>query len=130
MTFESLFVNPGGRTTRGAFIPALIVLLAVAAFYAFLPTGRTGQFCLAVLIFPYVMLHARRLHDIGLTAWLLLAPGALLVATAWLQLYDADSPLKTPVSIGALVVSAGFTLWGVIGKGQAAANRFGEPAAA
>lgn len=130
MTFESLFVNPGGRTARGPFVAALIVLLLVAAFYAFLVTGRTAQFCLVVLIVPGVVLHARRLHDMGLTGWLVLAPGALLVATAWLHLYSADSPLVTPVSVAALVVSVGFALWGVIGKGQSAANRFGEAAAA
>lgn len=130
MSFDTVFVNPAGRTARGPFIAALIVLLAVAAFYAFVVTGRTAEFCLVVLIFPFIVLHARRLHDMGLTAWLLLAPGALMVATAWLRLYDADSQFLTPVSVIALVVSAGFVLWGVVGKGQAGANRFGEPAAA
>lgn len=130
MTYEALFVNPGGRTARGAFVAALIVLLLAAAFYAFVVTGRTAQFCMAVLIVPGLVLHARRLHDMGVTAWLLIAPGALLVAAAWLQLYDADSTLKAPVAVAALVVSAGFVLWGVLGKGQASANRFGAPATA
>jgi uncharacterized membrane protein YhaH (DUF805 family) len=130
MSFDTLFVNPAGRTARGPFVGALIVLLAAVAFYAFLVTGRTAQFCMVVLILPGVVLHARRLHDMGLTAWLLIAPGALLLATAWLHLYDAESQLVTPVSAVALVVTAGFALWGVLGKGQAGANRFGEPSPA
>ncbi len=126
MTFEALYVNPGGRTARGPFIGGLIVLLLAAAFYAFVVTGRTAQFCLVVLIFPAIVLHARRLHDMGRTAWLLAAPGALLVATAWLHLYGAGPPLAPPVSAAALVVSAGFVLWALLGKGQSEANRFGE----
>lgn len=130
MTFESLFVDPRGRTPRSQFIGALLVLLAVAAFYAFLVRGRTAEWCLVVLIFPALVLHARRLHDMGRSAWLLVAPGGLLVAAAWLRLVAADSPLETPVIAIALVVAAGFALWGVVGKGQAEANRFGQPAAA
>jgi uncharacterized membrane protein YhaH (DUF805 family) len=130
MSFDTLFVNPAGRTARGAYVGALVVLLAAAAFYAFVVTGRTAHFCLVVLIFPYLVLHARRLHDMGLTAWLVIIPGALLLATAWLRLYDAESQLLTPVGAIAAVVSAGFVLWGLLGKGQAGANRFGEPASA
>ena len=52
MNFESLFVNPNGRTSRGQFVPALITLLAVVVFYQFLVTGRTAQWCLLVLVFP------------------------------------------------------------------------------
>jgi len=43
MTFESTFVNAGGRTSRGQFFPALLTLLAVVVFYAMLVKGRTGQ---------------------------------------------------------------------------------------
>ena len=87
MNFESLFVNPSGRTSRGQFIAALITLLAVVAFYAFLVRGRTAQWCMLVLVFPAFVLHARRLHDMGHTAWLLLAPAVLMVVAfaIWLQ---------------------------------------------
>lgn len=130
MNYESLYVDPRGRTARKHFIGALIVLAVLFAFYNFLVTGRTAQWCMAVLIIPYVILHARRLHDMGVTAFLLVVPAALLVAMAWFHLYDAESTLVTPVTIAALAVAAAFSLWGVVGKGQAAANRFGAPAAA
>jgi uncharacterized membrane protein YhaH (DUF805 family) len=132
MNFESLYVNPNGRTPRGQFVAALITLLAVVAFYAFLVTGRSGKWSLLVLVIPAVILHARRLHDMGYTAWLLLAPGALMVATfaIWLKFVSLGAQRDATVPLIALAVSAGFALWGCVGKGQAEANRFGAPLAA
>jgi uncharacterized membrane protein YhaH (DUF805 family) len=132
MIFETLFVNPNGRTSRGHFIAALITLLAVVAFYAFLVKGRTAQWSMLVLVFPAVILHARRLHDMGHTAWLLLAPAGLMLAAfaIWLRIANLGAQLDAAVPLIALAVSAGFALWGCIGKGQAEANRFGAPVAA
>ena len=132
MNFESLFVNPNGRTSRSQFVPALITLLAVVVFYQFLVTGRNAQWCLLVLLFPAVILHARRLHDMGHTAWLLLAPGVLMVAAfaIWLHIVSFGAQLDAAVPLIALAVSAGFALWGCMGRGQAEANRFGAPVAA
>jgi uncharacterized membrane protein YhaH (DUF805 family) len=124
MNFESLFVNPNGRISRGQFVPPLITLLAVVAFYAFLVTGRNAMWCLVVLLFPAVILHARRLHDMGHTAWLLLAPGGLMVAAfaIWLGIVSLGAQLDAAVPLVALVVSAGFALWGCIGRGHVEAN--------
>jgi uncharacterized membrane protein YhaH (DUF805 family) len=124
MTFDSLFANPNGRTSRAEFIPALLTLLAVVAFYAFLVRGRTGQWSLAVLIFPAMMLHARRLHDMGHTAWLLLAPAILMATTfaIWLDLVSLGTQLDAAVPLVALAVSAGFALWGCMGSAQAEAR--------
>ncbi|MEJ1966698.1 MAG: DUF805 domain-containing protein [Gammaproteobacteria bacterium] len=131
MNFESLFVNPNGRTSRSQFVAALITLLAVVVFYAFLVTGRTALWCLLVLVFPAVILHARRLHDMGHTAWLLLAPAILMIAAfaIWLQIISLGAQFDAAVPLIALAVSAGFALWGCIGRGQAEANSFGAPAA-
>ena len=118
MNFESLFVNPNGRTSRGQFVPALITLLAVVVFYAFLVTGLTAKWCLLVILFPAIILHARRLHDMGRTAWLLLAPAVLMLAAfgIWLNLVSLGAQLDTAVPLIALVVAAGFALWGCVGK--------------
>jgi len=130
MNFESTFIDPRGRIARGPFVLALIIILVVAALYFFLVGGLTGPWCLVVLIYPAFVLHARRLHDIGQTAWLLILPVALLIATAWLHISGTKSPLVMPANIAATVVSAGFALWGAIGKGRAEANKFGAPATA
>jgi uncharacterized membrane protein YhaH (DUF805 family) len=127
VTFESLFVNPNGRTSRGQFVVALAVLLAVVAFYALLVTGRTAQWCLLVLLFPAFILHARRMHDLGHSAWLLLAPAVLMVAAfaIWLRIVNLTPSLEAILPLTALAASAGFALWGCLARGQAEANRFG-----
>jgi uncharacterized membrane protein YhaH (DUF805 family) len=129
MNFDTLFVNPAGRTPRGQFVGALIPLLAALAFYYFLVPGRNSQWVQLVLLFPAIVLHARRLHDMGQAAWPLIAPVALIVATAWLYLFVPAAEIKGIVAVAAQIVSAGFIVWGVIGKGQAETNRFGAPAA-
>jgi uncharacterized membrane protein YhaH (DUF805 family) len=132
MSFDTLFVNPKGRTSRGQFVPALITLVLVVVFYAFLVKGRTAQWCQLVLVFPAVVLHARRLHDMGHGAWLLLAPTILVVVAIaiWLGIVSLGAQLDAAVPLTALVVSAGFALWGCMGPGQTGANRFGAPVAA
>ena len=122
MNFESTFIDPSGRIARGPFILALIILLLVAALYYFLVGGISGDWCLVVLIYPFIVLNARRLHDMGQTAWLTLAPAALLIATAYLHIYQTKSPYLMPVALAALIVSALFALWGLIGKGKAGAG--------
>ncbi len=128
-SFDFLFVHPNGRTTRGQFVAAVITLLAVVVFYMIFVPGRSGLWSLSVLLFPGIILHARRLHDMGHSAWLLLAPGVLLVAAfaIWLHLVSFGAQLDAGVPLIALVVSAVFALWGCIGKGQTEANRFGAP---
>ena len=129
MNFDTLFVNPAGRTGRGEFIGALITLLAAFAFYYFLVPGRNSQWVQLVFLFPAVVLHARRLHDMGRAAWLLIVPAALIVINAWLYLYNPGAASKGIVTAAAVVVSAAFIVWGLVGKGQAEANRFGKAAA-
>ncbi len=126
-SYEASFANPDGRTSRGGFVRALVPLLAVTAFYYFLVKGRNGEWVLVTLLFPAMMLQARRLHDMGQTAWLLLIPGALDAAAIWLQMYGHKPELQPAINWAALIVSAGFIVWGFVGKGQAQANRFGAP---
>jgi uncharacterized membrane protein YhaH (DUF805 family) len=82
-----------------------------------------------MLLFPGVILHARRLHDMGHSAWLLAVPAVLMVAAfaIWLHILSLGTQLDAAVPVVALVVSAGFALWGCIGRGQVEANRFGAP---
>ena len=129
MNYDTLFVNPAGRTGRGQFVGALITVLAAFAFYYFLVPGRNSQWVQLTLLFPAVVLLARRLHDMGRSGWLLIVPAALILATAWLHFYVPGGQAKTSVAAAAAIVSAGFIGWGLIGKGQAEANRFGQPAA-
>jgi uncharacterized membrane protein YhaH (DUF805 family) len=131
-SFDSLFTSAAGRASRSQFLAALITLVAVMVFYAYLVVGRSGQWSLLVLVIPAIVLHARRLHDMGHSAWRLLIPGVLAVAAfaLWLGLLSFGAQLNAIVPPAALLVSAAFALWGCVGKGQSAANRFGAPVAA
>ncbi|HEY4214677.1 MAG TPA: DUF805 domain-containing protein [Steroidobacteraceae bacterium] len=128
-SFDSLLVNPGGRTSRSQFVPAVITLAVVAAFYAYFVPGRSGQWSMLMLMYPGIVLHVRRLHDMGPSAWLLAIPGILAIAgfAIWLHLLSLGAQLDTIVPPAAIVVSVAFAVWGCIGKGQAEANSFGAP---
>jgi uncharacterized membrane protein YhaH (DUF805 family) len=132
-SFDFLFVTPNGRTARGQFAAALVTLVAVAAFYAFLVKGATAHWAMLILVFPGVVLHARRLHDMGYSAWPLLIPVVLTVVAFanWLHVVGSfGAPFNTALPLAALAVCAAFALWGCIGNGQAEANRFGLSVAA
>lgn len=125
--YDVLFVKPQGRTTRSQFVPALLALLASAVFYYILVKGRSGQWSMLVLLYPGIILHARRLHDMGHTAWLLLVPGVLMVLAfaIWLGLISFGTQLDTVLPLIALGVSALYAIWGCVGRGQSAANGYG-----
>jgi uncharacterized membrane protein YhaH (DUF805 family) len=131
-SYSFLFVNPNGRTARAPFAAALVTLVAVAAFYAFLVRGATAHWCVLMLVFPGVILHARRLHDMGHSAWPLVIPALLAVVACavWLHLVSFGAAIETAVPMAAIAVCAGFALWGCIGGSQTEANRFGMPLAA
>ena len=120
MNFDALFVNPNGRTSRAQFVPALITVLSVIAFYAFVVTGRTSQFCILVLLYPAFVLLARRLRDMGQSAWLLLAPLALLLVSFAIQLgyFSLGDAIDGALPWVALAVSAAFALWGCVSHGK------------
>lgn len=127
--YQSLFVDPRGRTARAPFIAALIPLALVALFYHYLVFGRSGQWAMITLLFPAIVIHARRLHDMGKTAWLLLIPAAPVAAGIWLHMFAQEPAMKSIVILIALAVSGLFTLWGLVGAGQGVTNRYGDPTA-
>ena len=116
MNFEALYVNPTGSTARAPYIGALVVLLAAVAFYYWLVPGRTGQFALLMLLYPGLVLHARRLHDMGKSGILVLLPGAALLATACLQLYGSAGNVTSFVTGAAVGLSAVFVAWALLGR--------------
>ena len=129
MNYDSVFASPMGRTSRGAFIGGLIVLLLAVGFYVeFVHAGRNGEWVLVTLLFPAFVLHARRLHDIGQTAWLLVLPFAPILAFTYLHLFSPGGQYERPLTWASLALALVFMLWGLIGRGQDGANRFGEAA--
>jgi uncharacterized membrane protein YhaH (DUF805 family) len=129
MNFDSVFADPTGRLSRNNFVGGLVVLLLVVALYVFVAkAGRNGDWVLVTFLYPGFVMHARRLHDMGKTAWLLLVPGLPAIAFAWLHLFLPQSELHTPMGWLAAVLTVAFAAWGLVGKGEADANRFGAAA--
>ena len=130
MNYDSVFANPTGRLSRNNFVGGLVVLLLVVALYVFVAkAGRNGDWVLVTFLYPGFVLHARRLHDMGKSAWLLLVPGLPALAFAWLYLFLPQSELTTPMGAIAGLLVAAFAVWGLVGKGQAEPNRFGAATA-
>jgi uncharacterized membrane protein YhaH (DUF805 family) len=120
MNYDALFVNPDGRTTRAEFVPALIVVLAAIAFFAYMVGGRTAHFCMLVLMYPAFVLLARRLQDMGYSGWIALVP-ALLALVAFgvvLDYFNFGAAFDAALPWGALAVSAGFALWACVGPAK------------
>jgi uncharacterized membrane protein YhaH (DUF805 family) len=132
MIWDSLFVHLKGRTSRGQFTAALIPLAFVVWCYAGSGPNIYAPWDLLVLVYPAVVLHARRMHDMGRSGWLLLAPAALTVVAMaiWARRISLGSQLDSAVPLAALVVFVGFALWGCMRKGQSEVNSFGPPVAA
>lgn len=132
MTWDTLFVHSKGRTSREHFIAALLPLAIVVWWYAQASPNVYPQWSLLVLLFPAIVLIARRLHDMGHSAWLLVVPAVLTVAAMmiWDHRLDWGAQLNFAVPLATLIVFVGFALWGCLGKGKAEANAFGPPAMA
>jgi uncharacterized membrane protein YhaH (DUF805 family)/uncharacterized membrane protein YphA (DoxX/SURF4 family) len=132
-SWNTLFVHPGGRTSRGTFLAALVPLALGVLWYASKgPAVDVAPWGVLVLLYPAVVLHVRRLHDMGRTGWLMLVPAVLTVAAMliWANRISFGTQVDDVVPLAALVVFIGLALWGCIARGQAETNTFGPPVAA
>jgi uncharacterized membrane protein YhaH (DUF805 family)/uncharacterized membrane protein YphA (DoxX/SURF4 family) len=132
-SWNALFVRPSGRTARGPFLGALIPLALAAAWYAVKgPAVDYASWGVLVLLYPAVVIHVRRLHDMGLSGWWTVVPGVLtgLAMGIWAQRISLGPQLDAIVPVAALVAFVGFAVWGCVAKGQAEANPFGPPVTA
>ncbi|MEO8307833.1 MAG: DUF805 domain-containing protein [Pseudomonadota bacterium] len=130
--WNTLFVHTNGRTSRGHFLAALLPLAVVVWWHASWGPKEYAPWAVLVLLYPAVVLHIRRLHDMGRSGWLMLVPIVLTLVAAgiWADRISLGAQLDVAVPLAALVVFVGFALWGCIGRGQAEANTFGPPVVA
>lgn len=129
-SWNALFVQPGGRASRGQFLTALIPLALAVLWYAIKgPAVDYAPWGVLVLLYPAVVLHVRRLHDMGRTGWLMLLPTVLTVIAMgiWAHRISLGAQLDAAVPLIALIVFVAVALWGCIAKGRAEANAFGPP---
>lgn len=118
MSYDALFVNPTGRTSRADYLPALITVALVIAFFAYMVTGRTAHFCMLVLMYPAFVLITRRIRDMGQSAFLVIVPLAitLLAYAVKLGYVTVSESLAGMLPWIALGISGLFALWGCLKK--------------
>lgn len=116
MNYDALYVNPNGTTPRSHYIPAMITVLAVIAFYALIVPSLLAIFVILTLLYPAFVLLARRVRDIGYPVWLVLVPLVLMLATfanqvGYVGLGDGIASVLRWV---AYAVFAAFIVWGCL----------------
>ena len=127
-SWNTLFVDPSGRTARGHFVGALIPLALAVLWYALKgPAVDYAPWGVLVLVYPAVVLHVRRLHDMGRTGWLVLVPAVLGVVAMgiWAQRISLGAQLNGAVPLVALAVVVVFAAWACMGRGQTENNTVG-----
>jgi hypothetical protein len=121
MRYEELFVNPFGRTARGPYVGALLVLLAAFAFYWFLVPGRTGKFRDAghALPGPRTACAAAPRHGPG-RAGRCCCRAPCWPPPAGFHLYAPEAAATRPVALTAAIAAALLICWALAGKERAA----------
>ncbi len=92
MDFRSLFLDPQGRLAPRPFARGFILLTGAMMVITVLSSVASPGLGILqyALVFPYVCLFGKRLHDAGLSAWLwlggtnLLSWGALGAIRFWI----------------------------------------------
>lgn len=77
LDWKTLLLSPRGRIGRTVFWAGFGVVMAASVVLNFLPF--IGNFAGLVLLWPLVCLQAKRLHDAGRTAGLILLPAVVVV---------------------------------------------------
>lgn len=130
MDWRKLLLSPQGRIGRRTYwIFVFLALLAGAALgmvdiFVF-PAAEDGVLSRGfgfALTWPGICILGKRLHDLGHSAWVQLAPYAGMVLALPLL------ALNTTLAFGAMVlVFVAFYVWVGFTKGKPGANKYGEP---
>ena len=125
MDWRTLFFSAKGRIGARGFWIGFLIVMAASLVLNLLQTA--GQVLGLLLLWPQVCIHAKRLHDMGRSARLLLAPLGFALACAGAGAL-VGTPLAFEICFGLVAVfSVGFLLWVGLSSGDPAPNRYGEP---
>lgn len=99
MDWKFLFLTAEGRIGRRDFWIGFAILMAASIVLNILPV--IGQIIGLLLIWPQVCIHAKRLHDMGRTAWLMLVPFGVTVLCGAMAMAIAGAGLFSAMILGA-----------------------------
>jgi len=118
--YDDYFIDHRGHTAKGEYIPAMISVLVVVAFYGYFVPGGSGIFSMLVLVYPLFILLIRRYRDMGQSPWLVFAPLLLVLLS-----FDVRLDYFSLGQIGdglihwlAVLATAAVVLWGGISDGR------------
>lgn len=146
MDWKSLFFTADGRISRQTFWIGVLILFAVNIVLGWIPL--IGWLISLVTIYCSVCLYSKRLHDMGKSGWLQLAPwavglvlcligfaiGGTAMMAGWAM--HPDGYDMNPAAFAGMGVAAGFVglaslvglaflLWAGLTPGEAGENRYG-----
>ncbi|WP_257457896.1 DUF805 domain-containing protein [Archangium lipolyticum] len=144
MDWKTLFLTPEGRIGRRDFWIGFLIVMVASTVLQIIPF--IGQLLGLLLVWPQICIHSKRLHDMGKSAWLMLAPfivsgicfalstrtrsmARMIEANTNVQ-NDNAAPMGAAVAGMALIalgllVGIAFLLWVGLSKGEPGRNRFG-----
>jgi uncharacterized membrane protein YhaH (DUF805 family) len=149
MDIQRLFLSANGRIGRGEFWTGFLILFVLGVVVHFIP--GLGQILAILLLYPWVCLFSKRLHDMGKSGWLQLIPFAIWIVAVVLAIvmggtaaimamaggsHAADAGALAGAGAAVMVMGAAclanliFLLWVGLSASQAGDNAYGPPPAA
>ena len=145
MDWQNLFLSPNGRISRQPFWIGALILFVVGFVLKWIPVVNLLTI---VLIYPWVCLYSKRLHDMGKSGWLTVAPFIVMILAVIIALVvggagalaamgmNQNDPAAAASAIGGLglagvivllgfLVCFGFMLWIGLTPGEPGANQYG-----
>ena len=139
MNWTSLFLSPNGRIGRRDFWIGFVIVMVASLLINLIP-GGLGALIGLLTLWPQICIHAKRLHDMDRTAWLMLLPGVVSVLAGIVGLMTGAMGSDGPGGVGhpndvvlfgigavIVVVGVGFLLWVGLTRGTEGPNTYGVP---
>lgn len=149
MDWKTLFFKADGRISRQSFWIAVLILFGANVLLGWIPL--IGIVVSVVAIYAGVCVYSKRLHDMGKSGWLQLAPMVavfVLMAVAMVSMggmaamgaFSGSDDMMAGAAMGgfgmvalcgglAFLIGIGFLLWVGLTPGEPGANKYGEPPA-
>lgn len=139
MDWKTLFLTAEGRIGRRDFWIGFVLIFVASMVLSIIPV--IGQIAGLLLIWPQICIHAKRLHDMGRSAWLMLVPFAVSLVCAILAMMTGGMAMMASGGDGpaawagagmamlflglAVLVGLVFLLWVGLTPTQPGENRYG-----
>lgn len=147
MDWRFLFLSAQGRIGQKDFWIAWLILFVAGIVVGIIPI--IGGLIGLLLIYPQVCIYSKRLHDMGRSGWLFLAPFGITIVLLIVMFVTVGASIFTAGASGSdaaagaaglagagaallfglliLVVNLGFLLWVGLSKGDPKPNQYGPP---